>query len=65
MPPKVANTDSNGPLTDDSVLLSSLGAAHRAGFDPAIRTETSRFQVFSQELDADHGVEQLQSLRRA
>ena len=52
-------------MTDDSVLLSLLSEAHRAGFDPAIRTETSRLQVFSQELDAGHGVERLQALRRA
>lgn len=38
---------------------------HRAGFDPAIFTKTSRFQIFSQELDAGHGGEQLQALRRA
>jgi mRNA-degrading endonuclease HigB of HigAB toxin-antitoxin module len=33
-----------------------LSEGHRTGLNPAICTETSRFQVFSQELDAAYGV---------
>ena len=54
-----------GPLTHDSVLLSSLSEDYRTGFNPAIRAETSRLQVFSQELDASDGVEQLRALHRS